>query len=131
MDDATTARIKRYYEVFNERGELDEDEFFAPDVEWVNAAELPGATVYRGRGRVLADIAAQGEAFEWRQVEPVEIQDAGNKLVVSVKFTAQGKASGAPVEIDLVHVWTVDAGRVCRIEAFVDREAALRSAGVE
>jgi ketosteroid isomerase-like protein len=50
---------------------------------------------------------------------------------VLLSLTAQGKASGAPVQTDVAHVWTIERGKVRRIEAFLDREAALRSAGLE
>jgi ketosteroid isomerase-like protein len=129
MDAAAIERIKRSYELFNTTGRFEED-FFHPDIEWHNAPELPGAAVHRGRDAVLADLAAQGDAFEWRRADLIELLPGDDSLVVFLKLIAQGKSSGAPVSIDIANVWTVRDGKVMRIEAFLDREAALRAAGL-
>ena len=123
-------RIKRSYEHFNGTGQFDLD-FFHPDMEWHNAPELPGGGVHRGREAVLADLAAQGEAWESRSATPSEIIPAGDKVVVIVEGSGTGKTSGAEVRIDVVHVWTLKEGRVTRIEAFLDRRAGLRAAGLD
>jgi uncharacterized protein len=129
MDTALIDRIKRSYEHFNGTGRFEQD-FFDPEMEWHNAPELPGGGVHRGREAVLADLAAQGEAWESRTAMPDEIIPAGDKVVVFVRGSGIGKVSGAEVQIDVVHVWTLRDGRVTRIEAFLDRKAALRAAGV-
>jgi ketosteroid isomerase-like protein len=130
IDAALVNRIKRSYELFNETGRFDE-EFFHPDIEWRNAPEVPGASLHRGRDAVVAEIAAQGEAWEHRKAEPREVVLSGDKAVVSVHGTSRGRSSGASVEVDVVHVWTLEEGKVRRIEAFLDRAAALRAAGLE
>jgi ketosteroid isomerase-like protein len=129
MDQATIERIERSYELFNSTGQF-EEAFFSPDVEWHNAPEVPGATVHRGRDAVVREIAAQGEAWESRHATPLKILAGSDKAAVFVRGTSQGKASGAPVEIYLVHVWTIEDGMVRRIEVFMEREAALSAAGL-
>jgi ketosteroid isomerase-like protein len=130
MEAAVIDRIKRSYELFNGTGQFELD-FFDPDMEWHNAPELPGGGVHHGREAVLADLAAQGEAWESRSATPGEIIPLGDKVVVFVEGTGTGKTSGAEVRFDVVHVWTLNNGKVTRIEAFLDRGAALRAAGVE
>jgi ketosteroid isomerase-like protein len=87
--------------------------------------------VHRGREAVLTDLAAQGEVWESQSATPREIIPAGDKVVVFVDGTGTGKASGAEVRIDVVHVWTLKGGKVTRIEAFLDPGAAMRAAGLE
>jgi ketosteroid isomerase-like protein len=129
MDPAVIDRIRRSYEQFNTTGEFEKD-FFDDEIEWQNAPELPGAGLHRGREAVLADLAAQGEAFEWRHAEPHRLIDAGSKVVIFVRGSGAGKSSGAPIVFDVVHVWTIAEGRVRRIEAFLDPDAALQAAGL-
>jgi ketosteroid isomerase-like protein len=119
-DEATTCSTRRASSITSS---LD-------DVEWRNAPELPGATPHRGREAVGADLAAQDEAWEWRRAEPVELIPAGDKVVVTVSMSARGKASGAPVVFEIVHVWTFESGKLRRIKAFLDRDAAMRAAGL-
>ena len=127
MEDATVIRIRRSYQLFNATGSFDED-FFASDVEWHNALEVPGARVHRGKDEVLAELAAQDEVWEWFRIEPVEFETVNEKVIVVTKATALGKTSGAPLEFEIVHIWTVEGGLVSRIEAFFDRDAAGEAA---
>jgi ketosteroid isomerase-like protein len=103
---------------------------FAPDVEWHNAPEMPGATVHRGIDAVMADIRSQGEAWEERRIEPVEVIETGDGAVVFVDLYVRGKASGAPALVKGAHVITVRDGLIVRVQAFIDRDEALRAAGV-
>jgi ketosteroid isomerase-like protein len=130
METAVLDRIKSSYELFNRTGQF-EKEFFDADVEWHNAPEVPGAGVHRGRDAVLAELAAQGEAWESRHAIPAEMVSAGDKVVVVVHGLAIGRTSGAEVREDVVHVWTLKQGKVMRIEAFFDDDAARRSAGID
>jgi ketosteroid isomerase-like protein len=129
VDERVLERIKRSYELFNETGAFEAD-LFAADVEWHNTPEMPGADVHRGRAAVLAEIAAQGEAWESRRAQPLEFLPAGDKVAVVVCGLGVGKASHAEVRQDVVHVWTVNAGMVTRVEAFLDAKAGLRAAGI-
>src|SRR5690348_4861987 len=129
MDPALIDRIKRSYELFNGTGQFEPD-FFHPEVEWHNAPELPGAGVHRGLDAVRADLAAQGEAWRSRRTTPSEIIPAGDKVVVFVEGRNTGKASGGHVHFANVHIWTLRDGLVTRIQAFLDRRAALLAAGL-
>jgi uncharacterized protein len=130
MEPDALDRIKRSYELFNQTGRF-EEEFFDAEVEWHNAAEMPGAGVHRGRAAVLAEIAAQGEAWASRHATPAEVVSAGDKAIIVVQGLGIGKVSGAEVRQDVVHVWTLKDGKVTRIEAFFDAKAARRAAGID
>ena len=130
MDDALIDRIKRSYELFNAGDEYDLD-FFHPDVEWQNAPGFPGGGLHHGRDAVVADMAAQAEAWEGRRIEIHEVIPAGNQVLVDLTMHAQGKTSGIPVTIHLIHLWTLADGKVRRVEVFIDRRAALKAAGLE
>ena len=129
VTDPDPALVRAVYDTFNETGRLDPD-LFAPDVEWHNAPEMPGATVHRGLDAIMADIEHQSEAFEGRRFEILEIVDADEHLVVFLKVHAIGKASGVPVSVELAHVLTLRHRKVAMVRAFIDRDRALREAGV-
>jgi ketosteroid isomerase-like protein len=104
-------------------------QLFHPDVEWHNVPELPGAGVHRGIDAMMADIRAQAEAWDDRRFEPVEVVTTPNGAVVRVEVTAQGRSSGAPVRLEVFHVLTFRDGKVARVQAFLDRDTALRAGG--
>ena len=105
-------------------------DLFDPDVEWHNSPELPGAAVHHGIEAMMADIRAQAEAWEARSFEPVELIRTDDGAVVFLEMTAKGRSSGAPVRLEIIHVVTLKNERIVRVRAFIDREQALRAAGV-
>ena len=105
-------------------------ELFDPDVEWHNAPELPGATVHHGIEAMMADIRAQAEAWDQRRFEPVDVIRTDDGAVVFLEVTAKGRSSGAPVRLEIVHVLTLKDEKIVRVRAFLDREQALRAAGM-
>src|SRR3712207_5815582 len=98
--------VRRAFEAFATRGlDVFEDEYFDPDVEYIEDPLWPGASSYKGREAVAASFRGYTEALgsegEWSiTVERVE-DGGGNRLAAFVRFASQGTASGAPHE----HVW--------------------------
>ena len=66
---------------------------------------------------------------EWRQ-ETERFLDAGDRVVVFLRIVAEGVASGAPIEFETTHVWTVRTGRATSMHAYRDRSEALEAAGL-
>jgi ketosteroid isomerase-like protein len=122
-------RIRAVYATFSEEGEID-TELFLPDVEWHNAPEWPGASVHRGLEAVVRDIVHQREAWGEARYEPVEILRTGDKIVVLLRVVVSGKASGVPAGMEAGHVLTMRAGKVARVQAFLNRTDALAAAGL-
>lgn len=77
-----------------------------------------------------SDIDHQVEAWRDGRWQPTGTVDAGDELVVFVRITGAGRASGAPVDTELIHVWTVRDGLAVRVRAFFDRDQALAAAGL-
>jgi uncharacterized protein len=105
-----------------------------------DAAELPDAG-----GLGLADSAAgtrrgpdgffQGsqeavEAFQDYRVEPQQFIDAGDAVVVPVRISGRGRASGAMLEVHLIHVWVLRNGRAIRNEIYRTTAEALEAVGL-
>jgi ketosteroid isomerase-like protein len=90
-----------------------------------------GEPVFRGREGFDELMAMLGEAWgKWR-LEPERFLDAGDRVVVFVRILAEGGASGAPIELDTAHVWTVRGARATSMHAYRNRSAALEAAKLE
>lgn len=103
---------------------------YAPDMEWGWSDEFPQHGVYRDpeeRSRRLRGWLSEWE--DWR-CEAERFVTAGETVVVLTRYSGRGKASGARVETEGAHVWTMRGGTAVRLEVFSDRDKALRSAGL-
>jgi ketosteroid isomerase-like protein len=66
------------------------------------------------------------EAFEDLRVEPEEVSDLGDRLLIGVRLVGRGTASGVPVEQRGFTLYTFRGGKVVRQEFFVDRDELSR-----
>ena len=106
-------------------------EFFDPDVEWHDQPELPGATVHHGIEEVGRHLAAVQEALDYDRTDLLEVLDADQRVLAAYRIHARGRASGAPVERDVFHVYTFRCARIACVEIFGTRTEALEAAGLE
>ena len=121
--------VRNGYEWFNR--EKEPPPTWLPDGEFVNAREDPDHAVHRGIEAIRAQHEGWFDAYPDLHVEPLEVRANGDLVFVWTRFTGHGKDSGAPMEMELAHVVTVEDGRTRRIEEFFDRAEALRAAGLD
>jgi uncharacterized protein len=138
MSQENVAVVQAVYSLFGDpgafrRGERDDDflTYFAPDYELIPPPSYPDiATSYRGlegshRWQQLMD-----EIWEDWHLDAERFFDAGEEVVVFVRTSGTARQSGAPVEISVAHVFTLQEGRVTRLEVFLDRHEALDAVGL-
>jgi ketosteroid isomerase-like protein len=70
------------------------------------------------------------EAFDDLQVEPNEVTDLGDRLLIGIRSVGRGTASGAQVDQNGFTLYTFREGLVASQEFFLDRETAERAAGL-
>ena len=119
------------------------DLFAAGDLEGLAAlisadAETPDAGGLGLTGRAtgirhdpegfLRAIEEVTEAFDDYRVEAEEFTDAGDAVVVSVRISGRGKASGMEQEARLAHLWILRDGKAIRGEVYRTIEEALEAA---
>jgi ketosteroid isomerase-like protein len=63
--------------------------------------------------------------------EPEEFFDAGDIVVAFLQTYAQGRGSGADVEMAVAHVLRFAHGKCLGYISYGDREEAMRSAGLK
>ena len=126
MDDVE--RVRRLYEAWS-AGDLDTAiAGMDPDIEWLEPADSPDWRHWRGPEGILASMEKWTEPFEEFGFEIVEIAPAGERVLVQLHQHAQGRGSGARVEGDIWHLWTLVGGKAVRAEMFSNREEALAAA---
>jgi ketosteroid isomerase-like protein len=95
----------------------------APDIVFATTVE-----VHRGPEALLEWLDEGDEAFDDFSVELLEVEELGNRVLVSMRQRGRGKASGADVDDRITHVWTLSGGRGVRLQSFTDWDDAVRYA---
>jgi ketosteroid isomerase-like protein len=90
-----------------------------------DAGLLQGLEAY---GRYIEDWV---QAFDELRVEPEELIDAGDQVVVVVHLIGRMKASDAEVDMRLGIVYTVRDGKIVRGREYATPAEALKAAGLE
>ena len=125
MTDDKVELAGRLYQAWNDGVPVQElaDEFFAPDAEWHDQPELPGADVHRGRdavARMLNNLEATLGRFD---IEVERIEDLGDNLAIAVfVLRGAGRRSGLAVASRTVHLLSIADGRIRRVRAFLTLE---------
>jgi ketosteroid isomerase-like protein len=101
------------------------------DGEYVNAREDPDHATYRGLDAIEKLLASWIEAYPDMRVDPIETQANGEHVFVWVRFSGHGASSGMPLDMEMAHVITLEAGRIRRLAEYFDRTEALRAVGLE
>ena len=121
--------LRHGYEAWN-RGDLSSiRDLLDPDIEWEEGEAAPEGGIHRGRDSFERFFESWLESFDEFHVEPVEIMERGDHIVVVARQSGRGRASAVPITTEVVHVWTVSDGRAVRWQSFTSRAAALAAVG--
>lgn len=122
-----TRLIQESYTAFS-RGDISSVlDYLTDEIEWYGAGptELPLAGTRRGRSEVREFFRDLNETQEILMFEPQEFIAEGDTVVVLLRYRARVKATGRIVETDLVHVFTLQNGKILRLRQFYDTAALL------
>src|SRR5439155_9852949 len=100
-------------------------ERLAPDFSVRDRDSSPDRETRYGREGIIELFDSYMEAFDALRLEPEEFIDAGDQIVVSLRQRVRGKGSGAEVEGNIAHVWTMRGSDVYSLRIFGDKERAL------
>jgi ketosteroid isomerase-like protein len=117
------------YEWFNR--EKEPPPTWLPDGEFINAREDPDHATYRGIDAIRKQHQGWFDSYPDLHLEPLEIRSKGDQVFVWVRFTGHGAESGAAMEMELAHRFTVEDGKIRRLEEYFDRAEALKAVGLD
>jgi uncharacterized protein len=122
--------VRRAYEALSARGVDAILDFVDPEFESQAPPELSvEPQAYRGHEGVRRWFESFYEAVEEVRLEPEEFIEAGAQVIVPVRLVVRGQGSGIEVGQRLVQVWTMRDGLAVRMDAYADKESALRAVG--
>ena len=105
-----------------------------PDAEYHGLAEWPGlpgeGRTFRGLEGLRSRLTRIDAEFDRFRNEPLELIDAGERVVVVFEMSAIGRQSRVPVRFTDAAVWTIKDGRIASVEICRTRERALEIAGL-
>lgn len=119
---AAVESTRRSYEAFA-RGDMDAVVAeMHPEIEWHQAQGLPHGGLHRGLDAVKREIFEPLDAEWWEEfdAEPHEFLDAGDEVVVLGRYRGRAKATGKPLDVPFVHVWSFRHGLAWRFRQFLD-----------
>jgi ketosteroid isomerase-like protein len=118
--------VRRTFEYYSRGDYAEAAALLAPDVHWEIGQELPA----QGRDAVRRMWERWDSGWQELETVPEEFIDAGDKVVVSVRYTGRGPASGIELDDRIFDVYTLRDGMcVSKIE-FKTRREALEAAGL-
>jgi ketosteroid isomerase-like protein len=119
-------RVREGFAAHN-RGDLDAlVEFYDPDA--VFETLLLGT--HRGNEAIRLIYEENQKTMAGYDVVPVELIDAGDKVLAVVKMVGSGTSSNISMDEGFAFVFTLRDGRCVREQAFRNREEALDAAGL-
>jgi ketosteroid isomerase-like protein len=108
-------------------------QFAEPDFEvvMVGPQYSPATLDYTGLDGFVAAWRDWTSAFESFRIEVDEMVDAGDNVVSLVHQIGIPRGAHAEMETQGAAVWMIRDGRLRRVEFHLDRDAALRAAGID
>jgi ketosteroid isomerase-like protein len=86
-----------------------------------------GASVYRGRDGLREWFKDLHQEWETFQTRVIRIDGRGDRALCTIDIHARGRASGVVIEGELYHLLELRDGLILRLEAFRDRDAAVKA----
>ena len=103
-------------------------EMFDPAIEWHGTPEAVVGSAAHGVDGVHQYLAQWQELWDEHSLEPIEIIDAGQAVVVVIHEQARGHSSGIGVDRTFAGVYTFGGTKVVRAEHFTSKDEALKAA---
>jgi ketosteroid isomerase-like protein len=106
------------------------ERYATADLELEPPPIYPDMGVYRGLEEVRAFFRMLTEVWEEWDMEPGEMEAAGDHVLVPVQLHTRGRGSGLELPAQGFHLWTFRDGKAAKIKTFFDEAEARRAAGL-
>jgi ketosteroid isomerase-like protein len=102
-----------------------------PDAEIDMSRRVFNPEIYRGfEGWARLNAELREVWAEWR-VTPERFVDAGDRVISIETIRGRGRGSCVEIEAQYASIWTLQNGRVTRVEIGLDPQEALKAVGRE
>jgi ketosteroid isomerase-like protein len=120
----------RGIEAFNRHDAQALQALCTPDVEWVPLRAALEGTSYRGPNAVSQMFADFDESWESLRFDHDEIHDFGDRILITGRLRAMGRATGVDLDTALSVVMRFRDGRLASFRSYTDASEARAAAGV-
>jgi ketosteroid isomerase-like protein len=102
-------------------------EYCDPEVEWTTAEDEPESGTFRGIAAVTELVRGWQEAFDEFRGETHAFEDAGDAVLVSLRFYARARGGDAVMEVDETHVVRLRGDKIIEIREYRTIEQARKA----
>jgi ketosteroid isomerase-like protein len=130
MSQENVEEARRLVAAFNDR---DPDTFAShttPDFEWITSMAAVEGEVFAGRDGIDTYFGRMEEAWDEFLTLADEYRDLGDRVLLQGRLEGRGRMSGVLLSVPLDILFDLRDGRISRMHSFLDREEALRTAGL-
>ncbi len=130
MSEENVEVVREFIASFNRADESALIDFFTDDIEidW-SRSPAPYRGVHRGREAALGWFSDVGDMFETGQIEPTDLIDAGDDIVVPHVFRLRGR-DGIEVKVRASYVFTIRDGRCACWRIYQAHDDAMADLGL-
>lgn len=122
------ARIRAAYAAYDLNDRASILDLFDPEIEIRQTPLLPWGGRFRGLEEAAEFYRRLAQHVDSR-VEPQQVFEAGDTVVVTGRVRGTARATGSEFDIPVVHLWTFRDGRVVGFQPHVDTPAMLQALG--
>jgi ketosteroid isomerase-like protein len=131
MSQENVELVRAMYEAFNRGDFAIAREMLHPDAELHQDPAVPDTASYYGRDEWERGFAIWLSEWEEPLFQPMEIADVPPGVLMRVRLSGTGKASGVPVATEFFHAWTLRDGKPHTCVVRTSRADALNAVGLE
>ncbi|MEA2363369.1 MAG: hypothetical protein QOD71_2514 [Thermoleophilaceae bacterium] len=130
MSESTSETVRRLFERFERDGLEPALDLISEDF----VVEVPGSMsaepdVYKGHDGARRYFAGFDGLMEEVRFEPIEMVEQGGALIVWLRLSGRGAASGIEVDQHAAVVTWVEDGKVTRMELYPEMDGARKALG--
>jgi len=97
-----------------------------PEIEWRWPEATPGASLFQGHADVKRGLEQWAESWEALQMDPYDVIEDGDYVLVLMTYRMRGAGSGLYLEAPVAHLHQIENGLLRRWWMFGDADKARR-----
>lgn len=126
MNNSRMDTVEQVYAAFQERDLGLVDRYFDPEAEILQSELLPWGGHYKGHDGVVAFLTALLQHVD-PQLTSERLFDAGDHVIQIGRTTGRTVTGGTRFDLPEIHVWQLTAGKITRMEIYIDVPGMLKA----